>query len=173
MRMSTLIMYASKHGSAEKCAEKLSEKLTGKVDLCNIKEGKIPDLTGYEKIIIGGSIYAGRIQKELGDFCLKNIGLLKEKKTGLFICCMVKSSEEAQIKSSFPKELLSSAVVKESFGGEFRFKDMNLAEKVITKMVSKALSKKDDSMSISDMKKDIYMISDEKINEFANLMNNA
>jgi menaquinone-dependent protoporphyrinogen oxidase len=171
--MSTIIVYATKHGAAKSCAVKLSEKITGKVDLVNLKESGISNLEAYDKVIIGGSIYAGRIQKEVSNFCINNLSLLKEKKTGLFICCMIKSSEEGQINSSFPKELVSNAVVKDSFGGEFKFKDMNLAEKVITKMVSKVLSKKDDSVSVSDMKKDISTISDEKLNKFALLMNNS
>lgn len=171
--MSTLIVYATKHGSSKGCAVKLSEKLFGKVDLINLKESGISNLEAYDKVVIGGSIYAGRIQKEISDFCLNDLSILKQKKIGLFICCMIKNSEEAQINNSFPEDLIANAVVKESFGGEFKFKDMSFAEKIITKMVSKALSKKDDSMGISDMKNDISTISEEKINEFALLMNNA
>jgi menaquinone-dependent protoporphyrinogen oxidase len=171
--MSTLIIYATKHGCVKSCAEKLSQGLTGKVDIINIKERGISNLDVYDKVVIGGSIYAGRIQKEISDFCSTNLSVLKEKKTGLFICCMVKNNEEAQINGSFPEELLTSAVVKESFGGEFKFKDMNFAEKVITKMVSKALSKKDGSMAISDMKQDMSTISEDKINKFATIINNV
>jgi menaquinone-dependent protoporphyrinogen oxidase len=73
--MSTLIIYASKHGSAEKCASELSKKLSGKVDLCNLKNGKMPELSQYTKVIIGGSIYVGKVQKEVSEFCLKNLDL--------------------------------------------------------------------------------------------------
>lgn len=171
--MNTLIIYASKHGTAEKCAAKLSEKLTGKVELHNIKGSMIEDFTQYDKVIIGGSMYAGKIQKEISEFCSKNLSMLKDKKIGLFICCMVKNSTESQINSSFPQELLNSTVVKESFGGEFRFKEMSLMEKAITKVVSKMLAKTDDRLGKLDMKKDISMISEENIDKFAQLMNNA
>jgi len=59
--MNILIAYATKYGCTEKCAAVLSEKLTGKVDLCNLKGGRASDLTQYEKVIIGGSIYMGKI----------------------------------------------------------------------------------------------------------------
>lgn len=171
--MNTLIIYATKHGTTGACAKKLSEKLKGKVDLHNLRIGSIPDLAKYDKVIIGGSIYAGRIQKEVSEFSQKNLNELKGKKIGLFICCMIEKSAEMQLNASFPKELLDSAVAKESFGGELKFSDMSFGEKVITKMVAKMLSKSGDSSGEIDMKKDKSMICEESITRFAQLMNNA
>lgn len=170
--MSTLIIYATKHGAARKCAENLSQKITGTVDLYNLKTETIPDLTPYEKVIIGGSIYAGTMHKEIKEFCTKNFNTLKEKKIGLFICCMNKKASEMQLNNAFPKELLEQATAKMSFGGEFRFSEMNFMEKLITKMVSKVLSKEDHSLVI-DTKKDLSMISEEAIYEFSKLLNSA
>jgi menaquinone-dependent protoporphyrinogen IX oxidase len=42
-----------------------SEKLTDKADIVNLNESAAVDLSQYEKVIIGGSIYADRIQKYL------------------------------------------------------------------------------------------------------------
>lgn len=169
--MNTLILYVSKHGAAKKCAEILSEKLTGKVDLCNIKTDRIPDLSQYDKVIVGSCIYAGRAHKEVNEFCTKNMDVLKGKRLGLYICCMNKKAAEMQLNGAFPEELLKCATVKESLGGEFKFKEMNFVEKLITKMVSKTLSKDDPSIVI-DMKKGLSMLSEEKINKFSSLMNN-
>jgi menaquinone-dependent protoporphyrinogen oxidase len=170
--MNTLIIYATKHGSSKKCAEMLLDKLIGKVDLYNVKDGKDPDLSLYDKVIIGGSIYAGAVAKELTEFCRKNLDVLKEKKLGLYICCMNDKEAEKQINNVFPQELLNCSIVKKSFGGEFKFKEMNFFEKLIAKVVSKSLAKEDPSATI-DTKKDIYMLSEESINEFANTMNKA
>ncbi len=133
--MNTLVIYASKHGTARKCASILSKKLTGKVDIQDLRAGSIPNLAKYDKVIIGGSIYAGRIQKELTAFCSQNLDALKSKKLGLFICCMFKNSAEAQLNSAFPQEFLVNAIATENFGGEMMFSDMNFAEKLLTKMV--------------------------------------
>jgi menaquinone-dependent protoporphyrinogen oxidase len=169
--VNTLIIYATKHGSTEGCASELSKKLKGSVELCNLKAGTAIDIEKYHKIIIGGSIYGGRIQKEISEFCMKNLNVLKDKKVGLFICCMFKNNAEAQLTAAFPQELFNSAVARASFGGEMRFSDMSFAEKLITKMVSKTIAKSDESLSGIDGKKDVSMIVDESINKFAEQMN--
>lgn len=168
--MNTLIIYATKHGSTKRCAELLSSKLTGKVDLCNIKEDKVPELTAYDKVIIGGAVYAGSIAKELSGFCTKNLHILKEKKLGLYICCMNKKETDKQLNTAFPQELLNCAIVKKSLGGEFRLKEMNFFERLITKMVSKTLAKENPSLNI-DTKKDLSMLSIESMDELVKLMN--
>lgn len=170
--MNTLIVYSTKHGSAKKCAEILAKKFTGKVDLCNLKCDSIPNLTEYDKVIVGGSIYAGTLTKDSKDFCTKNLDELKGKQLGFYICCMNKKEAGKQINNAFPKELLDLAWAKESFGGEFKFSEMNLMEKLITKVVSKALAKEDASLTI-DTKKDLSLLSEETINKFSQLMNKA
>lgn len=171
--MNTLIIYASKHGTAEKCASELSQRLNGRVDLYNIKSGKVPELSQYERIIIGGSIYVGKVQKEINEFCINNLSLLKQKKLGLFLCCMNKKEYEVQLKNAFPQELIDKAASVGNFGGEFRFKEMNFLERAAIKMVSRELSKEDPSVAQMDMKKDVSFINKENINEFIELMNNA
>lgn len=162
--MNTLIIYASKHGTTEKCASLLSKKLAGKVDLYDIKAGTQPDLDSYDKVIIGSSIYVGKINKDINTFCLMNLDRLKEKKLGLFICCMNRNNAEQQLNSAFPQDLLQSASAKASFGGELNFSRMNFAERFITKMVTKS----DPSLAAADGKKDLSMIIDENIDAFAN-----
>lgn len=159
--MSTLIAYATKYGCTEKCASMLAKKLTGKVDLLNLKEGKSLDLSHYDKVIIGGSVYIGKIQKEAAEFCTKNLDELKNKKIGLFICGMQeKDAIDTELNASFPEELLSIASAKGYFGGEFIFKKLNFFERLVVKKISK-------------IDKDISNILTENIDNFAKLMNNA
>ena len=165
--MKTLIGYCSKHGSAEKCAKELSEKLNGDVELVNLSKKEDMDISKFDKVIIGGSIYAGQIQKGIKSFCDKNLDTLKEKNNGFFICCMDEKKGEEQLNNAFPQELLSNAVAKDIFGGEFRFSDMNFFERTIIKMISKS----DKDAPPLDTKKDLSKISEEKINSFVNAMN--
>ena len=159
--MKILIVYGTKHGFTEKCITMLSEKLNEEVDLCNLKRGQTPILNHYEKIIIGGSVYMGKIQKEVSEYCLRNLNELKEKKVGLFVCCMSEGdTAKATLNNCFPQELLSSAIVKEHFGGAFTFKDMNFFERFIVKKVSK-------------VDKDMTNILEENIVRFAETMSNA
>ncbi len=134
--MSTLIAYGTKYGFTKKCAEMLAEKLGEKADICDLSSNR-PDLAQYDKVIIGGSIYAGRIRKSAVRFCTENLNTLKSKKIGLFICGMADGENaRKQLESSFPKELLSVAVAKESFGGEYDFNKMNFLERFIIRMIS-------------------------------------
>lgn len=157
--MKTLIIYATKYGCTENCSKLLKDKLIGEVTTVNIKNDTIPDITSFDNIIVGGSIYIGKIQKEIRNFCTENLNVLNKKNIGLFICAMQKDNIETELNSAFPDELLSHAVVKESFGGEFIFKKMNFLERFIIKMIAKT-------------ENDISDISKENINKFAQLMNN-
>lgn len=171
--MSTLIIYSTKHGAAGKCALMLSKKISGQVDVHNLKEADAPDLARYEKVVIGGSIYMGRVQKEVSQFCSQNLETLRNKKLGFFLCCMFKDNLEAQLNTNFPSELLERACAKESFGAEMRFSDMNFGEKLITKLVSKTIAKNDPKAPSVDMKSDMSMICEEAIDRFAQQMNSV
>lgn len=66
--MKTLIVYGTKHGTTEKCSKLLKDKLSGEVVIINIKKENMPDITAFNNIIIGGSVYMGQIQKEVKKF---------------------------------------------------------------------------------------------------------
>ncbi len=158
-KLKTLIVYSSKYGCTEKCADFLSKELKDKPDIINLKNCKDVNLSLYNKVIIGGSIYMGKIQKEVSDFCSKNLEVLKEKKIGLFICGMQEGdSINTEINQNFPKELIEIATVIKHFGGEFDFSKMSFFEKLIVKIVAKTSSNK------SNILKD-------NITNFAKIMN--
>lgn len=167
--MDTLIAYVTKYGCTESCAKILAEKLTGKVDLCNLKKAKDIDLSRYDKVIIGSSIYFGKVHKEASQFCIKNLNILKKKKMGIFICGMLKDNVEKEFNSSFAPEVLTNAVAKEFLGGEFKFKKMNPMEKFMVKRISKM----DKSLPEFDVSQDVSLISEQAIDRFVELLNNA
>lgn len=143
--MNTLIAYGTKYGCAEKCAIELSKELNDKVDLVNLKENNKIDLSKYERVIIGGSAYIGKIQKEVTDFINNNLSELMKKEIGLFICGMQEGDAmEKEISDNFPAELLSKAKSVKHFGGEFTFKKMNFMEKAIVKKIVKITHDKSD-----------------------------
>lgn len=136
--MDTLIVYATKYGCTEKCAQMLSKELNGQTDLINLKKVKDVDIAKYEKVIIGGSIYMGKIHKEVTEFCTKHLEQLKERRIGLFICGMQKEETiQTEMNQNFNAELFEMAEAKEWFGGEFVFGKMNFFEKFIVRKVSK------------------------------------
>lgn len=131
----SLIIYASDHGTVEKCAKELFIQMNGKVDLCNLYSREvIPDLSIYDSIIIGGSIHSGEIQGVISEFCEANISTLIQKNIGLFINCIY-SGEKAlkQLDDAYPTSLNNVAIVRDYFGGEVDELKLNYLEKIITK----------------------------------------
>ncbi len=135
--MKTLIAYGTKRGFTKKCAELLEKKITGEVSVENIKSSTNIDFSSYDNIIIGSSVYMGKIRKEVTEFCNNYKEKLLSKNLGLFICGMAEDEDiEDELKSCFPEELSDKALVVDIFGGEYNFDKMNFIEKTIIKKVA-------------------------------------
>lgn len=156
--MKTVIIYATKHGSVENAANKLKSKIPDKVMLVNIMAESPPSLEEFENVVIGGSIYAGKIQKKLIKYIDSHLNELLTKRIGLFICAAQEEKiREKELKDSFPEVLFQHALCKEIFGYEVHFEDMNFIER---KLVG----------AILGHKKSYSELSEEKINQFAHAM---
>ncbi len=158
--MKTLLLYASKHGATRNAAEKLAGQLEGEVKIINLQDKGSADVSveDYERVIIGGSIYIGKIQKSISKFCETNLEkLLKVKKLGLFICCGEEAKALEQLAAAFPAELLKKAAAKGYFGHELKLEKLNF--------VSRTMIKK-----ITGVKKNESKIKEENIKKFAEEM---
>jgi len=135
--MKTLIAFSTTHGCTAKAAAKLQEYMGENTFLVNLKEQPNPSLNDYERVIVGGSIHAGQIQKRVKDFCNKNLDELSGKELGLFICCMEEGETgQKQLLDNYPEELIKNAKATAYFGGEFDFEKMNFFQKMIVKKVA-------------------------------------
>ncbi len=134
--MRTLIAYATSHGSTEKAALALQQILGGPV-LVVLKRDQLPNMEGFDAVIVGGSIDAGRIQRQVKAFCRANLDTLRKKRLGLYICCMEEGEKaEKQFEQAYPQVLRSHATAKGFFGGEFTFSRMNFVERAIIRRIS-------------------------------------
>ncbi|MEQ9310236.1 MAG: flavodoxin domain-containing protein [Balneolaceae bacterium] len=135
----------STHGTTEKIVDRLSTLLGYNTStIINLKDQDVPDLNDYDTIIIGGSVYAGKIQKKIRNYCESNLDELLEKQLGLFMCYMDTENEVQEFEQSFPNELITHAKAKGYFGGELDFNKMNFVEKFVAKRVigvSKSVSR--------------------------------
>ena len=122
--MKTAIVYATKYGCTKRCAEILKSYLKGEVTILSVKADKI-NLSQYDAVFIGGSIYMGKIQKEITQFCKRNLKQLLQKKLGLFACCYTPKDTQGFFETLFPAELLSHATYVTSVGGEMDHEQMN------------------------------------------------
>ncbi len=134
--MRTLIAYASKHGTTKKAVEKLAEELTGDIVILNLEDKSAfkTRIEDFDRIIIGGSIYIGKIQKSVRRFCDANLEkLLKAEKLGLFICCGDDERDMEQMVNSFPDMLIERAEVKGYFGYEYDLKKVGFIQRTMLK----------------------------------------
>lgn len=156
----SLIVFASRHGTAEKSARLLFRLMNGKVDLCNLEEREfLPDLSTYDTVVVGGSVYSGVIQDSISNFCIEKRDELLHKRLGFFINCMY-SGEKAQkqLQAAYPFELTSKALICDYFGGEIDKLKLNFWERVVAaQMIEK-----------EDL---VVALSKEKITDFADRMN--
>lgn len=158
--MKTLIVYMSTHGFTELIVNELKNKINGEIELVNLKKVPNPILSGFERVLIGGSIHMGQIQIRVKKFCEKNLDELLEKEIGLFISCMEKNNiAKEQLINAFPNELFNKAKSTEIFGGKFDFNKMNYFQKKIVRKVAK-------------IKKTTVQKDDEAISRFISVMNN-
>ncbi len=157
--MKTIIVYTTKYGSVKKAAEILSSKLSGEVLQKNLTKEKAPDLKEFDNVILGGSIYIGKIQKTLTRYINANLPVLLQKNIGLFICAgEPEPVRTRELEDSFPPELFNHAKAKEVFGHEFNYEKLNFLDKFIMRTVKKVTTSSSD-------------LSEEKIENFANAIN--
>jgi len=155
--MKTLILYATKHGAAAEIAKRIADKINGAV-VHDLKQGGIPDLTEFDCIIIGSSVYAGMFRKEAKEFLSQNADVLRQKKLGLFISGMSSGEEQKMFADNVPKDLLESAKATVMPGGLFDPKKAGFIAQLIMKAVTKQSGYVD-------------TIDNGKINDFAEAMN--
>lgn len=135
--MKTIIIYTTNHGCTKKTVDELSQKLSGEVFSIDLRDDPSPSVAEFDRVIIGGSIHAGKIQKRVRDFCISNLEQIRAKEIGLFICCMYEPEvAREQIKNAFPEELHQMAKTEAIFGGEFNFGKMNFMEKMLVKQIA-------------------------------------
>ena len=168
--MSTLILFTSKYGNTAKCADALAKKLRGQVDVKQLTDN-MPELNGYDTVVLGGSMYAGKMQKEMKAYASTFLDTLLHKKVALFVCCMSEEFGESQIKASFPEPLVAHAVAIARLGGGFTYSKLKGMEKFVIKMITKADAKKKGVPVTTDFKTDTFALSQEGIDKLAAALN--
>lgn len=137
--MKTIVVYKSKYGYTKKYAQWLAESLG-----CDIKENaSLADVMGYDTIIYGGGIYAGRING--AKLITKNHEKLSGKKLALFaVGSNVGRSEELE---AFWKQALEENVrlnVPHFYlRGGFDYGKLGSVDRLMMNMLKKMLLKKD------------------------------
>lgn len=130
--MKTLIAYASKTGTTEKCARMLAEKIENATlaDLCAQK----PDPSAYDQVIVGGSVRMGSLHVDARQYLDGAKPILLTKPLGIFLCAGFTDKADAIFANNVDASLRDHARQCACFGGEIDFSKLRGFEKLITKM---------------------------------------
>ena len=160
--MKNIIIYATKYGSAAEVAKRIKTELGEETQLCNIITDSVPSLDVYDTVILGGSIYIGKVQKQIAEYSNNHLNELLNKNVGLFLCAgeRKEDAQVQQLQTNFPEALYQHATAKEVLGYAFSFEKMKFFDKLIMKKM------KGDSISTAEY-------SDERIASFAKSLKNA
>lgn len=136
--MKTLIVYSSRHGTAQKIAHLLSMEIRhGQARLLDLRTESAPEnLESYEQVIIGGSIHYGNIQRAIQKFCRDHENELLHKRIGLFLCFMNDEQAQEEFDRAYPVTLRNHARALGLFGGEYLFEKMNMLERFIVSKIA-------------------------------------
>jgi menaquinone-dependent protoporphyrinogen oxidase len=155
--MKTAIIYASTYGSTKQMAESLHSQLPDS-QVFDIKKSDV-NLSSFDAVILGSSIYMGQIDKQLKNYVTRNKNEIQSKKRGIFFCCAFEENVREYVHANYPAELAQDAVVM-TMGGEMDVSKMRFAHKMITRMVQNSEQGKNRDVRLHP----------EKINDFISQM---
>ena len=118
--METLIIYLSKHGTAQKASRLIQKFLSpdNNVTTINLSHDNVPELSNYDRIIIGTSIYVGKGRRSFAKFCTNEyINLFAHKDLGLFLCGLEEDYQKQQ-------KIMKTAqlYINDNFNAEFDYR---------------------------------------------------
>ncbi len=137
--MNTLIIYATKNGSVKEVAELIKKRTVGNVKIVNVHEEKIEDISKYDNILIGSSIYFGQIDRKIKNFIFLHRPEILQRKFGIFILAGEPKQDvlERQIKDAIPNDLYTKAEIVSVIGSEIKLKKFSWIVRLILKYVRK------------------------------------
>lgn len=141
--MKTIIIFKSKTGFTEKYAEYLGQKLS-----CEVIENKglkLADISDYDTIIYGGSLYASGILG-LKKLIIRNFDSLENKKIIIFAVGATPGRKDELIEitsSNFTDEQMKKVNFLYTRGG-FNYKKLNVFDKVLMLMLKLKIKLKRD-----------------------------
>ena len=135
-----IVLYQSKYGSTEKYARWLAEE--SGYDIIEVKKAKADTMNGYETVIFCGAVYASGIAGI--SYLRKNKNALAGKRTAVF-CVGASPYDEkavADVKAQNLKEELKDIPL--FYGrGAWDEEGMSLPDRMLCRMLQKAVAKKD------------------------------
>ncbi|MHB9055143.1 MAG: flavodoxin domain-containing protein [Paludibacteraceae bacterium] len=138
--LKTAVIYATIQGTTEKAANYIAEKLPEQdIQIFELTKTSEIDISPFDVIILGGSVYLGDIQPVMIEFCKDNLETLLTKRIGLFVCGIEPDliRQDAELEMAFPRGLFNHAQATAFIGGEVNLEKLNASQKFISESLLK------------------------------------
>jgi menaquinone-dependent protoporphyrinogen oxidase len=101
-----LVTYASKHGSTREVAERVAEVMRGAgADVDVMPAAEVGHLRGYETVVLGGALYAGRLHKDARRFLARHRDALSVRRVAVFALGPQKLEQSAGSRTQLDRAL--------------------------------------------------------------------
>lgn len=140
--MKTLIIYATKNGSVKEVAQLIRKELTGDIKMVDMREEAVEDISEFDTVLIGSSIYFGQIDRRIKNFIFLHRPEILHRKLGIFIMAGESKKEllERQLKDAIPNDLYKSALCVSVIGSEIKLKKFSWLVRFILIYIKKVKS---------------------------------
>jgi len=135
--MSILIVYESKGGYTKECAHTLEKYLAGSGRAVEVQAAGKENLAGYDRVVIGSAVYAGRVPARIRRFVKKNMEDLLHRPLSLFVCGTAEEFKDTYYEKNYPEQILNHADRREWFGGHIILEDHHGLKKMILSSILK------------------------------------
>jgi menaquinone-dependent protoporphyrinogen oxidase len=147
--MNVLIAYAGKKGATSELAHAMAEATAqigsgggaAQPKVVDLRKDPPVDVAQYDRVIVGGAVYAGTVHKAVAEFCRTNLEELLKRRVALFLSALREDDLKGAFERSFPAELRSHAIEEVWLGGRIRFAEHNV---LVRGMLRKIMQRHDD-----------------------------
>lgn len=128
--MKTLVLYGTKYGATAQIAEVLGDAMGDGTHVCNVTDKSV-DLAAFDTVILGGSVYAGKLNKNTASFAQEHEDELLTKRLGLFTGGATPPGTKDYVEKLYPAALVRHASAIDILGGLFQADKINFVYKKI------------------------------------------
>lgn len=138
----TAIIYCSNFGTTGKVANMIADRIASDNDVTviSLTDNPTPDISDYDKIILGNSVFMGKTGNNMLNFCYDNKEALENKTIALYSCGVNANNgkKREEPPKAFPEDLYLIAKADGFMGGEYDLEGVSAFRKRMIKRVAKA-----------------------------------
>ncbi|MBU7000904.1 MAG: hypothetical protein HXS51_09085 [Theionarchaea archaeon] len=167
MSRKVLIAYGSRFGCTEEISQEIARVLEEEgvdsqlLDLKKTNPKKWPSIGEFDGILLGSGIRITKWTKESKKFLEMYKKEINEKRSGLFVCCLLAATDQDQAKRDYIRKVIDELGITpdiyDAFGGVLDFSDssnMGFLDKKMLKMAAKAMEEEGGIAIEDDAKND-------------------